>query len=465
MLSTKIICTIGPACDSPEMLAQLADAGMNIARLNFSHGTHESHGRIIAHIRKLNTQRRFPTALLLDTRGPEIRTGELGLELVAGDQIRVTTPPEEEREGELFIKYAHLAEQVEVGGSIVVDSGLVTLRVLEKDGTALQCKVRDPGTLGARRHVNLPGIAVKLPSITERDREDILFGLEQDVDGIALSFVRSAAGIREVRDLLGQRGKRIKLIAKIENQEGVDHLEEIVAEADGIMVARGDLGIEVDMEEVPQIQRRIAYLCATRGKRLIVATQLLESMIENPVPTRAEVSDIANAVYEQADAIMLSGETSMGKYPLRCVETLVRVARRTEEFPGVRFTEKQQKTSNRQHLAQAATTIATELKMKGIVSITRYGRGAMYLANWRPRNIGIYAFTNHEDVYRSMVFNRGVSPFLLDDFSNDPEVNIPNALQRLKDEEGFQTGEQVLVFADIFTGEGYVNSMQIRTIP
>lgn len=465
MLSTKIICTIGPACDSPEMLEQLADVGMNIARLNFSHGTHESHGRIIGCIRELNAQRRFPTAILLDTQGPEIRTGKLGLDLAAGDRIRVTTPPDEEREGELFVNYPHLAEQVEVGGSIIADSGLVKLRVLEKDDSALRCEVLDPGTLTARRHINLPGIAVKLPSITECDREDILFGLEQGVEGMALSFVRSADAIREVRDLLGQQGERIKLIAKIENQEGVDNLEEIVAEADGIMVARGDLGIEVAMEEVPQIQRRIAYLCATHGKRFIVATQLLESMIENPVPTRAEVTDIANAVYEQADAIMLSGETSTGKHPLRCVETLVRVARRTEAFPGVRYTEKQQKTSNRQHLAQAATTIATDLRMRGIVSITRYGRGAMYLSNWRPHSLGIYAFTNHEDVYRGMVFNRGVTPFLLEDFSNNPEVNIPNALQRLKDKEGFETGEQVLVFADIFTREGYVNSMQIRTIP
>ncbi|MEE2715981.1 MAG: pyruvate kinase [SAR324 cluster bacterium] len=464
MLGTKIICTIGPACDAPEMLEQLAAAGMNIARLNFSHGTHETHGRIIERVREMNTRRRFPTALLLDTQGPEIRTGELGIELSAGDRIRVTTPPDEERTGELFVNYPHLAEQVEVGGNIIVDSGLMRLRVLEKDGHALQCEALDPGSLGARRHVNLPGIAVKLPTITERDRTDILFGLEQDVDGIALSFVRSAAAIRDVRELLGKQGKHIKLIAKIENQEGVENLEEIVVEADGIMVARGDLGIEVDMEEVPQIQRRIAFLCATHGKRFIVATQLLESMIENPVPTRAEVTDIANAVYEQADAIMLSGETSTGKHPVRCVETLVRVARRTEAFPGVRYTEKQQKTSNRQHLAQAATTIASNLGMRGIVAITRFGRGAMYLSNWRPRNLGIYAFTNHKEVYRGMVFNRSVTPFMLEDFSNNPEVNIPNALRQLK-QEGFESGDQVLVFADIFTGEGYVNSMQIRTIP
>ncbi len=464
MLGTKIICTIGPACDAPEILEQLAAAGMNIARLNFSHGTHETHGRIIERVREMNTRRRFPTALLLDTQGPEIRTGELGIELSAGDRIRVTTPPDEERTGELLVNYPHLAEQVEVGGNIIVDSGLMRLRVLEKDGHALQCEALDPGSLGARRHVNLPGIAVKLPTITERDRTDILFGLEQDVDGIALSFVRSAAAIRDVRELLGKQGKHIKLIAKIENQEGVENLEEIVVEADGIMVARGDLGIEVDMEEVPQIQRRIAFLCATHGKRFIVATQLLESMIENPVPTRAEVTDIANAVYEQADAIMLSGETSTGKHPVRCVETLVRVARRTEAFPGVRYTEKQQKTSNRQHLAQAATTIASNLGMRGIVAITRFGRGAMYLSNWRPRNLGIYAFTNHKEVYRGMVFNRSVTPFMLEDFSNNPEVNIPNALRQLK-QEGFESGDQVLVFADIFTGEGYVNSMQIRTIP
>ncbi len=465
MLNTKIICTIGPASHSYEMLERMAQAGMSVARLNFSHGTHESHGAIIGRIKELNKTLNYPIAILLDTQGPEIRTGSKEVELHCGDTVRVTMPPHEERDGELFVNYPYLVEQVEIGGTIAVDSGLVKLRVAAKGEDYIDCEVLDPGYLKSRRHINLPGVSVKLPSITETDKRDILFGLEQEVDAIALSFVRNKEAIQEVRELLGEAGKHIRIIAKIENQEGVDNLESIVQEADGIMVARGDLGIEIDMEELPQIQRRIAYLCAIYGKRLVVATQMLESMIENPVPTRAEVTDIANAVYEQADAIMLSGETSTGKHPVRCVETLARVARRTEQFPGVRFTDKQFKTSNRQHLAEAVANIASNLRMKGIVVLTRYGRGAMYVSNWRPRDIGIYAFTNNEQTYRGMVFNRGVLPFLLDEFSENPEDNIQAALMRLKLSEHFVPGDKVIIFADSLTPEGYVNSMQIRTIP
>jgi len=312
--------------------------------------------------------------------------------------------------------------------------------------------------------VNLPGEIVKLPGITETDKQDILFGIEQKVDVIALSFVRSSETIREVRASLGVHAQQIKIIAKIENQEGVERLEEIVQEADGIMVARGDLGIEVEMEEVPQIQRRIAYLCAKYGKRLIVATQMLESMIENPVPTRAEVTDVANAVFEQTDAIMLSGETSVGKYPVRSVETLVRIARRTENYPGVNYTEKLIKKSKGQHLAEAAIQIATKLKIRAIVVITRNGRGAEYLSNLRPFEIGLYSFTNNSKVFSSMTLYRSVYPFLME-FRKNPEDTIQKALGILQEKEGFAAEEQVVVLANILTGEGYCTSLQIRTIP
>ncbi|MED5434455.1 MAG: pyruvate kinase, partial [SAR324 cluster bacterium] len=312
MLSTKIICTIGPASDSPDILAELAAEGMNVARLNFSHGTHKSHLQIIEKIRELNKHRQFPIAILLDTQGPEIRTGDREMKLIPGECVSVNTPPNEEREGSLYVNYPHLLDDLEIGNRISIDGGLMCLEVLGKSEKGLECEVIHGGLVEGHRHVNLPGTIVKLPGITETDKQDILFGIEQNVDIIALSFVRNAETIREVRDLLGENAEHIKLIAKIENQEGVDRLKEIVKEADGVMVARGDLGIEVEMEEVPQIQRRIAFLCAKYGKRLIVATQMLESMIENPVPTRAEVTDVANAVFEQTDAIMLSGETSVG---------------------------------------------------------------------------------------------------------------------------------------------------------
>ena len=464
MLSTKIICTIGPASDSPKKLVKLAGEGMNVARLNFSHGTHHTHKQIIEQIRKLNKDRQYPIAIMLDTQGPEIRTGDLEMKLVTGERVSVNTSPNDEKEGLIYVNYPHLKDDLEIGNSILIDGGLMRLEVLAKTEIGLECEVIYGGMLKGHRHVNLPGTIVKLPGITETDKKDILFGIEQNVDIIALSFVRNSETIREVRDLLGESAEHIKLIAKIENQEGVERLEEIIQEADGVMVARGDLGIEVQMEEVPQIQRRIANLCAKYGKRLIVATHMLESMIENPVPTRAEVTDVANAVFEQTDAIMLSGETSVGKYPVRSVAALVRIAKHSENFPGVNFTEKLIKTTKGQLIAESAIQIATKLKIRGIIVITRNGRGAGYLSNLRPRQIGLYSFTYNSKVFSSMTLYRGVYPIFME-FSKNPEDTIQNALKILKEKEGFVAEEQVVVLANLITGEGYCTSLQIRSIP
>ena len=464
MLSTKIICTIGPASNSPKKLADLAEAGMNIARLNFSHGTHHSHKKIIEQIRKLNKDRQYPIAIMLDTQGPEIRTGDLEMKLVTGERVSVNTSPNDEKEGLIYVNYPHLKDDLEIGNSILIDGGLMRLEVLAKTEIGLECEVIYGGLLKGHRHVNLPGTIVKLPGITETDKKDILFGIEQNVDIIALSFVRNPETIREVRDLLGESAEHIKLIAKIENQEGVERLEEIIQEADGAMVARGDLGIEVQMEEVPQIQRQIAFLCAKYGKRLIVATHMLESMIENPVPTRAEVTDVANAVFEQTDAIMLSGETSVGKYPVRSVEALVRIARHSENYYGVNFTEKLIKTSKGQLIAESAIQIATKLKIRAIIVITRNGRGAGYLSNLRPRQIGLYSFTYNSKVFSSMTLYRGVYPIFME-FSKNPEDTIQNALRILKEKEGFAAEEQIVVLANLITGEGFCTSLQVRSIP
>ena len=464
MLSTKIICTIGPASESCDILEGLAIAGMNVVRLNFSHGTHNSHQQIIRKIRELNKNRKFPIAILLDTQGPEIRTGNKEIKLVPGERVSVYTHPNEEKEGSLYVNYPHLTDDLEIGNNIAIDGGMMCLEVIAKKENSLECEVIHGGCVKAHIHVNLPGTIVKLPGITEIDKQDILFGIEHNVDIIALSFVRNAQTIREVRDLLGERVDHIKLIAKIENQEGVERLIEIVKEADGVMVARGDLGIEVEMEEVPQIQRRIAFLCAKYGKRLIVATQMLESMIENPVPTRAEVTDVANAVFEQADAIMLSGETSVGKYPVSSVKTLAKIAKRTEDFSGVNFTENLLKSNNGQHIAESAIQIATNLKIRAVVVITRTGRGAGYLSNLRPHKINIYSFTNSPSVLSSMTLYRGVFPFLME-FHENPEDSIQNALTFLHEKEGFDAKEKVVVLANILTGEGFSTSLQIRSIP
>ena len=472
MLHTKIICTIGPASDSAEILERLADSGMNVVRLNFSHGTHDSHRQIVKKVRNLNQNREFPVSILLDTKGPEIRTGDQHLKLITGSKINVVCDPNLLDGNHLFVDYPHLINQLEQGNHILLDSGLVKLEVLENKGNSLMCRVMDGGMITPKRHVNLPGILVKLPGITDSDRRDLEFALEEDVDVVALSFLRNRYTIMEVREMFGEKGEQIKIIAKIENQEGVDNLEEIVQEADGVMVARGDLGIEIDMEELPHIQRKIAFLCAKYGKRLIVATQMLESMIENPMPTRAEITDIANAVFEQSDAIMLSGETSTGKYPIRCVETLVKIARRTENYPGVQFTENliqedgpdETQGKGRQMLAAAATRIARQLKVPGIVVITRKGRGAIKMSNMRVRSIPIFAFTETEKTRSTLMLLRGVYPYLLQ-FSEDPEETIQNALTLLKEKQDMPEGVSIVVIADIMTGEGYVNCLQIRTLP
>ena len=350
------------------------------------------------------------------------------------------------------------------GNYISIDSGLVKLKVLGKHKKGLKCEVIDGGIVNGHRHVNLPGTVVKLPGITEADKRDILFGMKQKVNFIALSFVRSSETIREVRKLLGKHASHTEIIAKVENQEGVERLEEIVQEADGVMVARGDLGIEVELEEVPQIQRRIAFLCAKYGKRSIVATHMLESMIEHPVPTRAEVTDVANAVFEESDAIMLSGETSIGNYPVRSVETLKRIAKRTEIFPGVNFSKNLIMEKDGQHIAASAIQIASDLKIRAAVVITRNGRGARYLSNLRPHRVTIYSFTENAEVLTSNIMYRGVYPFLLK-LKKNPEDTIQDALKILKKTGKFSSEEKVIVLANILTGEGYNTSLQIRTIP
>jgi len=354
-------------------------------------------------------------------------------------------------------------EAVNVGDKITVDNGLINFEILEKTGPLMRCRVLDGGVLKSKRHVNLPGIRVNLPAITEKDEKDIRFGLERDVDFIALSFVREANDIRQLRDLLGPKAGRVKIIAKIEDQEGVRNLADIIQEADGIMVARGDLGVEINLEDLPNVQRKIVRLCAESGKRVIVATHLLESMIHNPIPTRAEVTDVANAVYEEADAVMLSGETTVGKYPLKCVEYLCNIAKKTEAIPGLQFAKHLNITTDKQQLAAAAVKLAEELPAKGIVVITRRGFMADFVANCRPFSTNIYAFTNGSQTRRTMTLNRGVFPFRIN-LSSDPEKTLQTAFQILKDREHFQAGEKVVIISDVLAQER-VDSIQIRTIP
>jgi pyruvate kinase len=323
--------------------------------------------------------------------------------------------------------------------------------------------VIDGGILKSKRHVNLPGIRVNLPAITKKDKADILFAVEQQVDFIALSFVREAQDIRELRELMGEKARKIKVIAKIEDQSGVENLEAILDEADGIMVARGDLGVEINVAELPNVQRRIVQRCAEKGKRVIVATHLLESMIENPIPTRAEVTDVANAIYEEVDAVMLSGETTVGKHPIRCVEQLVEIAEATESFPGLNFTRNLERDEEKQQLAITGVQLAESLKAKAIVVITRRGFMADYVTNCHPQHTRICAFTNDSQTRRRLMLNRNVSPFRTA-FSNDPEKTLQTAFDALKLRASFETGDKVVVISDILEGSG-IEAIQIRQIP
>ena len=466
MRKTKIICTIGPASESHDMLLGMYNAGMNIARLNMSHGDLGWHKRIIKQIKTINKKAKFPIAILLDTQGPEIRTGDIKshLNLEDGSVISITVRDSRDvEETSIHINYEDLIGSVTVGDKITVDNGLINMEVLEKQERVLRCKIIDGGVLKGKRHVNLPGIRVNLPAITSKDREDILFGISHEVDFIALSFVREAADVRQLKELLGNKADKIKIIAKIEDQEGVKNLEEIVRESDGIMVARGDLGVEINIEDLPNVQRTIVRLCAEYGKRVIVATHLLESMIENPIPTRAEVTDVANAVYEEVDAVMLSGETTVGKYPLKCIAQLATIALKAESHTGLQFSRLLRKDSDKQALTLSAVKLAEELHVKGIVVITRRGVLANCLSNCRPFKTPIYAFTNVPQTRRTLILNRGVFPYRID-FSSSPEKTIQTAFDILVKQEGFKAGDKVVVISDVLAGDTTINAIQIREI-
>lgn len=464
---TKIICTIGPATGSFPMLEKLAQAGMDIVRLNMSHGDHEFAAKVIKSIKTLNRKIHHPVAVLVDTQGPEIRTGDLAsdLELRNGSVITISVRDSTSVEESSFhIHYDDLIETVEVGDRITVDNGIINLEVLEKGSMGLmKCKVIDGGVLKSKRHVNLPGIRVNLPAITKKDREDILFAMDLGADFIALSFVREAEDIRQLKELMGDKVGKVKIIAKIEDQSGVKNLDEIIAESDGIMVARGDLGVEINIAQLPNVQRLIVQRCAEEGKRVIVATHLLESMIENPIPTRAEVTDVANAIYEEVDAVMLSGETTVGKYPVRCVEQLVQIAEASEAGIGLKFTENLKKTSDKQYLARTAVDLAESLFAKGIVVITRRGFMADYVTNCHPQHTRIYAFSNDSQTRRRLILNRNLSAYRTA-FSNDPEKTLQTAFDTLKEKAGLEMGDKVVVISDVLAGIG-IEAIQIRHLP
>ena len=400
----------------------------------------------------------------MDTQGPEVRTGMLqdDLQLKKGEIISVSVRAGDVEESSIHIDYKDLINAVNEGDKITVDNGLINLKVLKKNQGLLKCRVLDGGTLKSKRHVNLPGIKINLPAITNKDKKDIQFGIKNNIDYIALSFVREAKDVLKLKKLLGKNAEKIKIISKIEDQLGVTNIEEIIDVSDAIMVARGDLGIEISIEDLPNIQRNIVRLCQEKGKRVIVATHMLESMIENPIPTRAEVTDVANAIYEEADALMLSGETSVGKYPVSSIRHIDKIASASEKQPGLSFRKNLVKTNEKQHIAATAVGLAEAINSKAVVVITKRGIMAQYVTNRRPIKTYVYAYTEDKKVRRQLSINRAVAAHLIK-FDKDPELTIRHALDALKKEEGFKKGERVVVVSDIIT-KADSDAIQIRAV-
>ena len=465
MRKTKIICTLGPATDQTSVLRQLIQKGADVFRLNMSHADHRSVRKIVPRIRALAEEAHRSVGILLDTQGPAIRIGDLktDLDLKQDDILELTVAGAKSKEPySVKVNYDGLVDDVSVGDTILVDNGMIRLVVLEKQGKRIRSRVVTPGTLGSRRHINLPGVHVNLPPLTEKDLADISLGTELGVDFVALSFVRQKSDLDELRGVLVDRKSKALIIAKIEDQLAVRAMGDMIEGADAIMIARGDLGIECPMEELPIIQRRIVKSCLRLGKPVIVATQMLESMITNPLPTRAEITDVANAVFEQADAIMLSGETSLGRYPVECVRVLNRVALRIERSGGAGYAESAVLADRRQKTVASAVVLANSLPNSKIIVFTRHGAMARNVSKLRPKNAPIFAFTSSEEVYRQLSIYWGVYPAKIN-FTDDPNATIEAAEKFLRRTKLTAPGDQLVVISDLRAGEERIDSVQLRT--
>jgi len=466
MRKTKIICTLGPATEKIETLRLLMREGADVFRLNMSHAEHKWVREIVPRIRKIAAELRRPVAILLDTQGPAIRTGELktDLQLKPGDILEFTVRgAKSEEKYSVDVNYDGLINDISVGDVVLVDNGVMRLQVLEKKRQRIRCKVLTPGTLGSRRHINLPGVRVNLPPLTKKDLADVALGVEVSVDFVALSFARQKSDLEELRRVVQKLGSAAQIVAKIEDQSAVRQIDEMIDAADAVMIARGDLGIECPMEELPIIQRRIVKRCLRIGKPVIVATHMLESMIANPVPTRAEITDVANAVFEQADAIMLSGETSVGRYPVECVKVFDRVARRIERSGGAGYGVEALLEDNRQKTVASAVVLANSLERAKLVVFTHHGTMARYVSNMRPERAPIFAFTSSERVYRQIVLCWGTRPILIE-FTDDPNQTVEAALKHLRDEKLTEPNDNLVVLSDMLASGLKVDCVQLRTV-
>ena len=465
MRKTKIICTLGPATEKTDTIRQLIAHGADVFRLNMSHASADWVRTIVPRIRRLAEQLTRPVGILLDTQGPAIRTGPVKtpLELKKGDTLEFTVRgARPTKKNSVSVNYDKFVEDLDVGDAVLVDNGLIKLKVAEKKTNRVICKVLTPAKLGSRRHINLPGVHVSLPPLTKKDIADVTLGAKLGVDFVALSFVRKSGDLDELRDLLGRKKSKACVVAKIEDQAAVESIDNIIKTADIVMVARGDLGIEVPMEELPIIQRRIVKNCIRLGKPVVVATHLLESMITNRIPTRAEVTDVANAVFEQADAIMLSGETSIGHYPVDCVDVLNRVAARIERSGGAGYAEDAILEDARQKTVAAAVVLANSLPRSKLIVFTRHGRMPRNTSKLRPQRATIFAFTPSEEVRRQLAICWGVCAIRIE-FSDDPNVTIETAQKFLRDQKMTAPGDNLVIVSDVRARDALIDCVQLRT--
>jgi pyruvate kinase len=466
---TRVTFTIGPATESEAQLEAIIKAGANVVRLNMAHADHTWVRTIVARVREVSVRMKKELAVMMDIKGPEIRTGarQDPAQLVVDQLVDVTGSDTAPAAGDVLViptNYPKMITAVPVGGVVLVDNGLIQLRVLEQRPDRLRCKVEQPGPLGSRRHINLPGVKVDLPALTDKDRADVAVGCEVGVDFYALSFVREAADVHALRALLAQHKSDAHIISKIEDQSAIAHLGDILEATDALMVARGDLGIEIPYETLPQVQRQAVAMAIACRKPVIVATHMLESMIHAPVPTRAEVTDVSNAVLEMADSVMLSGETTTGKHPIRCVEVMTRIATTTERELPRKLSDEQLNETPKVKLLRAAAGLAQDLGNTGIIAFTRNGDVPRTLSSLRAIGCPIYAFMEETHVHRKMSLLWGVESFQMK-FEPKAEDNITLALARLRDEGLAEPGQVLVIVTNVILGPSVIDSVQLRAVP
>lgn len=467
MRKTKILCTLGPATESAEVITTLMEKGADIFRLNMSHASHDWVRMVYACIREAAAKGSKEIAVLMDLTGPSIRTGDVDQpwQLQVGDWVEFRCKPEVTPTVPLSVtvNYPELGKDLKVGDVIMVDGGMIQIKATEISDKRVIGTVLTKGEMKSRRHINLPGVPVRLPPLTQKDYADLDLGCELGVDYFALSFAREPAHIQHLQLLLEQKGSKARVIAKIENQQALQNLDTLVEASGGIMVARGDLGSECPIEDLPLIQRQIVERCSYHGRKVIVATQMLESMIENPVPTRAEVTDIFNAVIEQVDCVMLSGETSVGRYPDKCVEVLDTVIRRIEQkYPSGRFASDAPLKTNKHKTVKAAILLANSIPNSKLLVFTLRGVMAHLLAHQRPEFAPIFAFTPHLHVSRTLVSARGVQPFVLPFEESSPEEAIRNAIDLLRKLGHVKPGDPLVILSDALYDGVNIDAILLR---